>query len=124
MANTKSAEKRIEINRRNQLRNRFYKSSVRTLIKGFLKDIKMYKISKTPETEKKLKKSLSSVYSLIDKGTKKNIFHKNTAARKKAQLSEYLKMTEFLNECNKYINILKDCLVKKIFNFLNIILNI
>jgi small subunit ribosomal protein S20 len=37
MANSKSAEKRIEINKRNRLRNRFYKSSVRTLIKLFLK---------------------------------------------------------------------------------------
>jgi ribosomal protein S20 len=27
----------------------------------------------------------------MDKGTKKNIFHKNTAARKKANLSAYLK---------------------------------
>ena len=39
MANNKSAEKRIEITKRNRLRNRFYKSSVRTLIKVFLKDL-------------------------------------------------------------------------------------
>jgi ribosomal protein S20 len=31
----------------------------------------------------KLQKTLSSVYSLIDKGTKKNVFHKKTASRKK-----------------------------------------
>ena len=37
MANSKSAEKRIEINQRNRLRNRFYKSSVKNLIKNFLK---------------------------------------------------------------------------------------
>jgi small subunit ribosomal protein S20 len=37
MANNKSAKKRIEINERNRLRNRFYKSSVRTLTKFFLK---------------------------------------------------------------------------------------
>jgi small subunit ribosomal protein S20 len=46
MANNKSAEKRIEINERNRLRNRFYKSSVRTLIKFFFKDLETYKISK------------------------------------------------------------------------------
>ncbi len=91
MANNKSAKKRIKINKRNRFQNRFYKSSVRTLIKGFLKDIKMYKISKNPETAKKLKKSLGSVYSLIDKGTKKNIFHKNAAARKKSKLALDLK---------------------------------
>lgn len=91
MANSKSARKRIEINERNRLRNRFYKSSVRTLIKVFFKDLEEYKISKKPEDKKKLQKILSSVYSLIDKGTKKNIFHKNGAARKKAKLASYLK---------------------------------
>ena len=37
MANNKSAKKRIQINERNRLRNRRYKSSVRTLTKGFFK---------------------------------------------------------------------------------------
>lgn len=91
MANNKSAEKRIEINKRNRLRNRFYKSSVRTLIKNFLKDLETYKISKNIEDKKKLQEILSSVYSLIDKGTKKNVFHKNAAARKKSKLAAYLK---------------------------------
>ena len=91
MANNKSAKKRIKINERNRLRNRFYKSSVRTLIKVFFKDLEIYKISKRPDEKEKLTKILSSVYSLIDKGTKKNVFHKNTAARKKAQLAIYLK---------------------------------
>ena len=91
MANSKSAVKRIEINERNRLRNRFYKSSVRTLIKVFFKNLETYKISKNPEDKEKLEKNLSSVYSLIDKGTKKNIFHKNAAARKKAKLAAYLK---------------------------------
>ena len=94
MANSKSAEKRIDINKRNRLRNRFYKSSVRTLIKVFLKDLEVYKVSKNPEDKKKLEKILSSVYRLIDKGTKKNVFHKNTAARKKSKLSSYLKVLE------------------------------
>lgn len=91
MANTKSAEKRVEINERNRLRNRFYKSSVRTLIKVFFKDLEVYKTSKNPQDKEKLQKILSSVYSLIDKGTKKNIFHKNAAARKKAKLASYFK---------------------------------
>jgi small subunit ribosomal protein S20 len=91
MANSKSAEKRIEINKRNRVRNKYYKTSVRTLIKVFFKDLELYKASQNPEDKKKLQKILSSVYSLMDKGTKKNIFHKNTAARKKANLSAYLK---------------------------------
>jgi len=91
MANNKSAEIRIETNKRNRLRNRFYKSSVRTLTKVFFKDLEMYKTSKNPEDKEKLQELLSSVYSLIDKATKKNIFHKNAAARKKAKLAAYLK---------------------------------
>ena len=91
MANSKSAEKRIEINKRNRLRNRYYKSSVRTLIKIFFQDLEAYKTSKNPEEKENLKKILSSIYSLMDKGTKKNVFHKNAAARKKAKLAAYLK---------------------------------
>lgn len=91
MANSKSAEKRIEVNKRNRLRNRFYKSSVRTLIKVFFKDLEIYKTSQNIEDKEKAKKILSSVYSLIDKGTKKNVFHKNAASRKKAKLAAHLK---------------------------------
>ena len=91
MANYKSAKKRIEIAQRNRLRNRFYKSSVRTLIKVFLKDLDIYKSSQNIEDKEKAQKVLNSIYSLIDKGTKKNVFHKNTAAKKKSQLAGYLK---------------------------------
>ena len=91
MANSKSAEKRIEINERNRLQNRFYKSSVRTLIKVFFKALEIYKASQNLDDKEKVKKILSSVYSLIDKGTKKNVFHKNTAAKKKAKLAAHLK---------------------------------
>lgn len=91
MANNKSAEKRILVNERNRLRNRFYKSSVRTLTKSFLKSLEDYKISQKPEEKEKLQKALGSIYSLIDKGTKKNVFPKNTAARKKAKLAASLK---------------------------------
>ena len=91
MANNKSAKKRIEITKRNRLRNRYYKSSVRTLIKTFFQNLEVYKASQNLEEKEKLKKILSSIYSLIDKGTKKNIFHKNTAARKKSKLAAYLK---------------------------------
>jgi small subunit ribosomal protein S20 len=93
MANSKSAEKRIQTNERNRLANRFYKSSVRTSIKVFFKNLENYKVSQSPEDKEKLQKALNLAYSLMDKGTKKNVLHKNTAARKKAQLSAYLKIT-------------------------------
>jgi small subunit ribosomal protein S20 len=91
MANNKSAKKRIGINNRNRLTNRYYKSSVRTSIKMFFQDLEVYKNSQNAEEKEKLKTILSSIYSLIDKGTKKNIFHKNAAARKKSKLAAYFK---------------------------------
>lgn len=91
MANNKSAKKRIKITKRNRLINRHYKSSVRTLIKMFYQDLERYKISQNLTEKEKLRNILNSIYSLIDKGTKKNVFHKNGAARKKSKLAAYLK---------------------------------
>ena len=90
MANNKSAKKRIKISKRNRLINRYYKTSVRTLIKLFLKNLKLSKNNQTPESREKLKTILNSIYSFLDKGTKKNVFHKNTAARQKARLASSL----------------------------------
>jgi len=91
MANNKSAKKRILITKRNNIQNRFYKSSVKTLTKKFLKDLDIYKISPNKNGKENLQVGLNSLYSLIDKGLKKNVYHKNTAARKKAKLAALLK---------------------------------
>jgi len=92
MANNKSAKKRILIGKRNNLQNRFYKSSVKTLTKRFLKDLEIYKNSQNNRDKEKVRTVLNSIYSLIDKGSKKNVFHKNTAARKKSKLAALLKI--------------------------------
>jgi small subunit ribosomal protein S20 len=92
MANNKSAKKRIIITKRNNLQNRFYKSSVKTLTKRFLKDLEIYKTSKNKTDKEKLQTGLNSIYSLIDKGAKKHVYHKNTAARKKAKLAALVKV--------------------------------
>ena len=91
MANNKSAKKRIIITKRNNLQNRFYKSSVKTLTKRFLKDLEIYKISQNKSDKERLQIGLNSIYSLIDKGSKKNVYHKNAAARKKAKLAALVK---------------------------------
>ena len=92
MANNKSAKKRILIAKRNNLQNRFYKSSVKTLTKRFLKDLKIYKNSQSDSNKEKIQILLNSIYSLIDKASKKNVYHKNTAARKKAKLAALMKI--------------------------------
>jgi len=91
MANNSSATKRILINKRNRLQNRFYKSTIRTFIKLFLKQVEISKNLNNNENKKMAQKLLNSTYSIIDKGCKKKVFHKNTAARKKSQLALALK---------------------------------
>jgi len=92
MANNKSSLKRIQISKRNRLRNRFYKSSIKTKIKKFLTKLEEYRVSQNPSDKDNAKILLNAVYSIIDKACKKNIIHKNTAARKKSQLAIKLKI--------------------------------
>lgn len=91
MANSKSAIKRIRINKKNRIQNLFYKSAVKTTIKTFFKQLETYKKSKNLDDKVKATAILSIAYSFIDKATKKNILHKNTAARKKARLVSAIK---------------------------------
>lgn len=94
MANSKSAKKRIKINRRNNIQNNGYKSLIKYYEKMHLNLIKEYKESNDfiidqpiPEdVKKKFLISLALVVSRIDKAVKKKIVHKNTAIRKKKNL--------------------------------------
>lgn len=92
MANNKSAKKRIKINKRNKLQNRYYKTSVKNLSKKFFNTFELYKVSADENTKNELKKLSSTIFSLLDKGTNKQVFHKNMAARQKARLAAYLKL--------------------------------
>lgn len=89
MANNKSAKKRIEIAKRNRLQNRYYKTSVRTLTKLFFKNLEIFQTEKTIESKENVQTVLNTIYSFLDKGTNKNVFPKNTAARKKARLAAH-----------------------------------
>jgi small subunit ribosomal protein S20 len=93
MANNKSAIKRIKITKRNKLQNKLYKTSIKTLTKKILIKIKSLKTTNIDSLTLKLelKPILNLIYSRIDKACKENIFHKNTAARKKSKLCLYIK---------------------------------
>nr|BDA97744.1 ribosomal protein S20 [Rhodomonas sp. NIES-698] len=82
MANSKSAEKRIQINERNRLRNKAYKSSIKTIYKKCLIAINDSNFS----NEKMVTDLISLSYSKIDKAVQKGILHPNTGASKKASL--------------------------------------
>jgi len=94
MANSRSAKKRIKINRRNNIQNNSYKSLIKYYEKMHLNLLKEYKNSNDfsagesiPEdVKKKLLSSLALVVSRIDRAAKKKIVHKNTATRKKNNL--------------------------------------
>ena len=90
MANSASAEKRIEVNKRNQLRNKAYKSTMRTIYKKCL-----IAINSTDEDNMDSVNSLISLsYSKLDKAVQKKMMHKNAAASKKATLAKALKKRE------------------------------
>ena len=91
MANIKSAQKRIQVSERNRTQNRQYKSLVKTYTKKYFALIEDYKENPNEENLKLIKETSSKVYSRIDKAVKKNVFHKNTAARKKSQIGRALK---------------------------------
>ena len=57
----------------------------------YLKDLEIYKTSRTVDNKNRAQIRLNSTYSLIDKASKKKVFHKNTAARKKSKLAAKLK---------------------------------
>ena len=90
MANSPSAEKRIEVNKRNQLRNKAYKSTVRTIYKKSLIAINNMDDSNISSVNDLV--SLS--YSKLDKAVQKNMMHRNAVASKKAALAKALKQKE------------------------------
>nr|YP_009243858.1 ribosomal protein S20 [Sporolithon durum]AMK96100.1 ribosomal protein S20 [Sporolithon durum] len=84
MSNTLSSSKRVQITARNNLRNKIYKSSIKTKIKYLY--IQLYN-----QDIQAVQSSLSDAYSKIDKAVKKGILHKNHGARKKSALHKLVK---------------------------------
>jgi small subunit ribosomal protein S20 len=91
VANSKSAIKRIQIAERNRLRNKAYKSAVKTLMKKCLAAADEYRTNQTPEVKDKIDQSLAAAYSKIDKAVKCQVLHANNGARKKARLAKAIK---------------------------------
>lgn len=80
LPNIKSAEKRVLVSERNNLRNRMVKSAVKTAIKKF---------DATAEGAEK-QAAFVKAASAVDKAASKGVIHKNAANRKKAQLAKKL----------------------------------
>ncbi len=91
MANNKSSKKRIEIAERNRLRNRSYKSAVRTLIKRCLTACTAYAQEPGDTAKEAVHKSMGAAFSKIDKAVKVGVLHRNTGANQKSRLSVAVK---------------------------------
>ncbi|MFN6340082.1 MAG: 30S ribosomal protein S20 [Cyanobacteriota bacterium] len=91
MANNRSSKKRIEIAERNRLRNRGYKSALRTLMKRCLTACGSYGQQPGEASRDAVEKSLNAAFSKIDKAVKVGVLHKNSGAHKKSRLSAAVK---------------------------------
>ena len=91
MANIKSAKKRIETAERNRLRNKSYKSAVKTLMKKYFAAVDQLATDSSDDAKKAVQEAMSAAYSKIDKAVKTGVLHRNTGARRKARLSRVLK---------------------------------
>ncbi len=80
MARNKSAIKRTRQNIKKNEHNKNRRSRMRTLVK------KVFTTSDKAQAETALKEAVS----FIDRMSVKGVIHKNTAARKKAQLTKYV----------------------------------
>lgn len=78
-----TAQKRVIQDEKKRIRNRVYRSRVRTVIRKF------DETRASGDTEK-TKLTLSEVYSIMDKGVKHGIIKKNKANRTKARLTARL----------------------------------
>ncbi len=80
MANHKSAIKRIRGNNAKRLRNKYWHTSTRTVVKG---------LRKTTDAAE-AKALLPKAASLLDKLAKRNVIHKNKASNLKSKLAKYI----------------------------------
>ena len=82
-------------NKRNRIINRRYSSTIKSLSKLFKTKIKNFSNDTNIESKEQIKKDttilISNLYSIIDKAAKKNVIHKNNAARKKSTIYKIFK---------------------------------
>ena len=94
MANTKSAIKRIRVAERNRLRNKAYKSAVKTLTKRYQEALATQASDPSDENSKLVQERMSAAVSKIDKAVKRGVLHRNAGARRKSQLARDFKTAE------------------------------
>jgi small subunit ribosomal protein S20 len=79
--NIKSAIKRVKVAERNKVRNRTWKTSVRTAKTEVV-------ASSTGKNKETSQTALNKAYKVIDMAVSKGVLHKNAAARRKSSLAK------------------------------------
>lgn len=92
MSKNLSAVKRDQVSLRNNIRNRNYKSAIKTLSKKMTLPYNSLDVIDYNQ----MSLLLSQVYSKIDKAVKRGIISKNSAARKKSLLASKLKSLKLI----------------------------
>ena len=84
-------------NKRNRMINRRYSSTIKTLfklflfkVKNFTGEIKNLDTESSEKSKQQLNQLVRNLYSMIDKAIKKDVIHKNTAARKKSRIGKII----------------------------------
>ena len=84
-------------NKRNRMINRRYTSTIKTLFKLFLFKVKNLsggsnnvEKESSEKSKQQLTQLVGNLYSIIDKAIKKDVIHKNTAARKKSRIGKII----------------------------------
>ena len=94
MSRNVSAIKKHNIACRNRLRNKIYKSLIKTWVKKYLLSLEqMDNLSNNDSLN-----NLSLVYQKIDKAVKRGVIHKNKGARKKSALAKAMNTKLLLNK--------------------------
>lgn len=90
MANTKSAIKRVRVEKKRRERNHAIKSKVRTFVTKARKAI-----DSQPQAEETVE-TLRQAMSQLDRAVTKGVLHRNNAARRKSRLA--LRLNKMLGE--------------------------
>ncbi len=86
MPNTKSAKKALKVSEKKRSRNRHFLAALKINTKAFEATVAAEK-----KDTKAISEALAKVYSAVDTLEKKNIIHKNNAARKKSSFAKIAK---------------------------------
>lgn len=84
MPNIRAAKKALRQSKKHALVNHSERRKIHDALQDFMN---LVKGGKKDEAQKKI----PSLFTLIDKAAKRNIFHKNKASRKKSQLAHAVK---------------------------------